>query len=152
MSNVRYNFGFYFYLIVKISSWFLAWANPRSSECFQSWWNAVCCDQRCRQHRRKRLPGLWEKVRRRHEAMNQALSLGHLQSIKQKNKRSLNHVLPKEVLKRKLFKGYLAVICFFHFVLLFWNQVLIWTSVRRRVFDNSSRFETDKYLSALQQA
>ncbi len=41
----------------------------------------------------------------------------------------------------------LAAICFFHFVLLFWNQVLICTSVRLRHLDSSSRFETDKYLS-----
>ena len=42
----------------------------------------------------------------------------------------------------------LAAICFFHFVLRFWNQVFIWTSVRLRVFDSSSRLDTDKYLSA----
>ena len=41
-----------------------------------------------------------------------------------------------------------AAICFFHFVLRFWNHVFICTSVRFKVFDNSSLFDTDKYLSA----
>ena len=42
----------------------------------------------------------------------------------------------------------LAAICFFHFVLLFWNQVLIWTSVRFKFLESSSLFDTDRYLSA----
>ena len=47
---------------------------------------------------------------------------------------------------------HLAVICFFHFVLLFWNQVLIWTSVRWSVLESSNLLETDRYLSALNSA
>ena len=42
----------------------------------------------------------------------------------------------------------LAAICFFHFVLRFWNHVLICTSVRQRVLESSRRFETERYLSA----
>lgn len=41
----------------------------------------------------------------------------------------------------------LAVICFFHLVRRFWNQVLIWTSVNDKFFDNSIRLLTLKYLS-----
>ena len=42
-----------------------------------------------------------------------------------------------------------AAICFFHLVRRFWNQVLIWTSVRFKLFESSSLLDTDKYLSAL---
>ena len=41
-----------------------------------------------------------------------------------------------------------AAICFFHFVLRFWNQVFICTSVRFSVFDSSNLLDTDRYLSA----
>ena len=41
-----------------------------------------------------------------------------------------------------------AAICFFHLVLRFWNQVLIWTSVKFKLFESSSLLDTDKYLSA----
>ena len=41
-----------------------------------------------------------------------------------------------------------AAICFFHLVRRFWNHVLICTSVRFNVFDNSNLLDTDRYLSA----
>lgn len=40
-----------------------------------------------------------------------------------------------------------AVICFFHLVRRFWNQVLICTSVSDKLWDNSIRLFTLKYLS-----
>ena len=118
------------------------------------WWTSMSRHQRSCKQWRICLPRLGDKVRRGHNSMHQTLSLSHLQSTTQKiNQFYIALILLILILKDNLLfpilrKIYLAVICFFHFVLLFWNHVLIWTSVRWRVFDNSNLFETDKYLSA----
>ena len=56
--------------------------------------------------------------------------------------------LPRQnLLRLYLFKD-LLIGSHLHFVLLFWNHVLICTSVRFKAFESSRRFETERYLSA----
>ncbi len=78
------------------------------------------------------------QLRRRRRRRNETLALGQLDSG---NESILDfHFLIVLI-------SHLAAICFFHFVLLFWNHVLIWTSVRFRHLESSSLLETDRYLS-----